>query len=409
MMMRRAARNTFFLSVSQIIARLIGFFYFIFMARVLGVEVFGVYNFTLAFIYNFIPVAGLGVARLVLRDISRKRQKTNFYFPRLLPLCFFTSFGAYFLALLLGLILGQSLRQIFYLAILGLSLIPNNLTYLIVSFRNAREKMGYTAIVNIVTPILIALFGIVFVLMKLPLSFILFAHVLGGAVVSLLLLNRAQSWGLAWGWVIDKKFWRYVFSQSWIFALLLILAVFYLRLSVVLVGILKGAYFTGLYGSVFKFIEAIILVPQSLALALFPISSKLLVNNKKRLAMIYKKGLGVLFLFSLPFSLVIIFFSRPILRLAYGSEYLAAAPVFSLLGWALILFFVNVLPGNIILNSTKVKQFLPLAVLNLLLKLVFCLVLISRYSILGAGWAVIGGEMVGLVINNLFVWKILKE
>jgi len=408
-MMRRAARNTFFLSVSQIIARLIGFFYFIFMARVLGVEVFGVYNFTLAFIYNFIPVAGLGVARLVLRDISRKRQKTNFYFPRLLPLCFFTSFGAYFLALLLGLILGQSLRQIFYLAILGLFLIPNNLTYLIVSFRNAREKMGYTAIVNIVTPILIALFGIVFVLMKLPLSFILFAHVLGGAVVSLLLLNRAQSWGLAWGWVIDKKFWRYVFSQSWIFALLLILAVFYLRLSVVLVGILKGAYFTGLYGSVFKFIEAIILVPQSLALALFPISSKLLVNNKKRLAMIYKKGLGVLFLFSLPFSLVIIFFSRPILRLAYGSEYLAAAPVFSLLGWALILFFVNVLPGNIILNSTKVKQFLPLAVLNLLLKLVFCLVLISRYSILGAGWAVIGGEMVGLVINNLFVWKILKE
>ena len=379
------------------------------MARVLGVEVFGVYNFTLAFIYNFIPVAGLGVARLVLRDISRKRQKTNFYFPRLLPLCFFTSFGAYFLALLLGLILGQSLRQIFYLAILGLFLIPNNLTYLIVSFRNAREKMGYTAIVNIVTPILIALFGIVFVLMKLPLSFILFAHVLGGAVVSLLLLNRAQSWGLAWGWVIDKKFWRYVFSQSWIFALLLILAVFYLRLSVVLVGILKGAYFTGLYGSVFKFIEAIILVPQSLALALFPISSKLLVNNKKRLAMIYKKGLGVLFLFSLPFSLVIIFFSRPILRLAYGSEYLAAAPVFSLLGWALILFFVNVLPGNIILNSTKVKQFLPLAVLNLLLKLVFCLVLISRYSILGAGWAVIGGEMVGLVINNLFVWKILKE
>lgn len=408
-MMRRAARNTFFLSVSQIIARLIGFFYFIFMARVLGVEVFGIYNFTLAFIYNFIPVAGLGVARLVLRDISRKRQKTNFYFPRLLPLCFFTSLGAYFLALLLGLILGQSLRQIFYLAILGLSLIPNNLTYLIVSFRNAREKMGYTAIVNIVTPVLIAVFGIVFVLMKLPLSFILFAHVLGGAVVSLLLLNRAQSWGLALGWVIDKKFWRYVFSQSWIFALLLILAVFYLRLSVVLVGILKGAYFTGLYGSVFKFIEAIILVPQSLALALFPISSKLLVNNKKRLAMIYKKGLGVLFLFSLPFSLVIIFFSRPILRLAYGSEYLAAAPVFSLLGWALILFFVNVLPGNIILNSTKVKQFLPLAVLNLLLKLVFCLVLISRYSILGAGWAVIGGEMVGLIINNLFVWKILKE
>jgi hypothetical protein len=35
--------------------------------------------------------------------------------------------------------------------------------------------------------------------------------------------------------------------------------------------------------------------------------------------------------------------------------------------------------------------------------------LIPRFSILGAAWAVVGGEVAGLIINNWFVWQILKK
>jgi len=75
-------------------------------------------------------------------------------------------------------------------------------------------------------------------------------------------LLRAKSWGLPLGWVIDRKFFYKALSQSWAFAVLLILAVFYLRISVILVGLIKGDYYTGLYSSAFKFIEAVILIPQ---------------------------------------------------------------------------------------------------------------------------------------------------
>ncbi len=407
--MHKIAKNTVFLSVANIAGRLIGFFYFLLLARFLGVATFGVYNFTIAFVYNFIPAADFGLERLVLRDISRKPEKTSFYLARLLPLRLFLSLGAYLLVILLALVLKQPLRQISYLAIFGLFIFPYSFTYLLTSFLNAKEKMKYMAMAVVCGQLAVFAIGITFVLLKLPLSIIFLAGFLASSIVALVFLLKAKSWELPLGWVIDKKFFLKALSQSWAFAVLLILAVFYLRISLILVGLIKGDYYTGLYGSAFKFIEAMILIPQSLALALFPLSARLFLKDKKRLEKVYQKALLVLFLFSLPFVAVLGWLSTLIIKLAYGQAYLSAAPVLSLLGASLILFFLNALPGNIIQNSPQFKKFLPWAALNFIITLVLCLILIPRYSIVGAAWAVIGGEIVGLAINNLFVWKILKR
>lgn len=407
--MHKIAKNTVFLSAAQIIGRLLGFFYFLFLARFLGVTTFGVYNFTLAFVYNFIPVADFGLERLVLRDISRESSKISFYLPRLIPLRLFLSLIAYLGTLLLGVILGQSSQQVFYLAIFGLFIFPYSFTYLLSSFLNAQEKMKYMAMAVVFGQLLIFILGVIFVLLKMPLVVIFLAGVIGQLIIALIFFFKAHSWGLSLGWVIDKSFFKKAISQSWAFAFLLILAVFYLRISLLLVGLLKGDYYTGLYGSAFKFIEAIILIPQSLALALFPLSARLFLEDKDKLKKIYQKGLGVLLLFALPFVLIFVFASKLIISLAYGAGYLSAAPVLTVLGTSLILFFLNVLPGNIIQNSPSFKKFLPWSFFNFLFTLALCLILIPRFSIIGAAWSVLGGELAGLIINNLFVWKILKN
>src|SRR4030042_2492559 len=251
--------------------------------------------------------------------------------------------------------------------------------------------MKYMALAVVLGQSSVFIIGITFVLLKLPLSIIFLAGFLASSIVALIFLLKAKAWGLSLGWVIDKKFFRKALSQSWAFAVLLILAVFYLRISLLLVGLIKGDYFTGLYSSAFKFVEAAILIPQSLALALFPLSAKLLLKDKEQLEKIYQKALLVLFLFSLPFVAVLGWLPNLIIRLAYGQAYLSAAPVMPLLGASLILFFLNALPGNIIQNSPKFKKFLPWAVLNFIITLVLCLILIPKYSIVGAALGVIGG------------------
>lgn len=408
-MITKIATNTLFLSISQICARLLGFLYFIFLARYLGVTNFGVYNFTIAFIYNFVPLADFGLERLILRDLSRDLEKTNDYLARLIPLKTILAFVAYFMALGLALMFGQSFKQIIYLAIFGLFIFPYSFNYLLSTIQNAREKMKYFSLVIIFGQLFTVIFGILFIYFQLPLYLIFFAPFLGNLLISLILINQSSKWNLKLAWKFDKKFCQEALSQSWAFAVILILAVVYLRISLILVGILKGDYYVGLYSSVFKFVEALILVPQSLALALFPLTSRLFIDDKKKLQELYLKTLVILFLIALPVTTIFIVFPDLIISLAYGSSYLPVVPVLTILGVSLIFFFLNSLPGNIIQNSNEFKKFIPWAILNLVITLIFGLFLIPKYSIIGAAWTVLIGEIIGFIINNLFVWKILKK
>jgi O-antigen/teichoic acid export membrane protein len=405
---RKIARNSFFLSASHLFARGIGFFYAIFLARFLGVHDFGIYSFTLAFIYPFIQVADFGIERYILRDLSRDPGKSSQYLASLLPLRILFSIAALVIAVSLGFILGQPPIQILYFIVFGLALIPFNLVFLFTSYLNSQEKMEYYALANIAQIALTAGLGILFALLKLGLGAIFLSYPLANLILLLFFLANAKKWKIPLGWNINWDFWKKSLSESWVFAALLIIAVFYLRLSTIMVGVLKGPEATGLYSSASKFVEAMILIPQSLALALFPLTSKLILEDKERLKRVYKKGLAVLFLCSLPFSFVLIFGSRIITGFAFGQEYLPAIPVFMVLGISVIFFFLNALAGTIIQNSRQVKKFLPFAGLNFVALLIFTLILIPKYSIIGAAWAVVGGEIAGLIINNIFVYQILK-
>lgn len=410
-MVKKIGQNTVLLLISQIIARGIGFFYFIFLARNLGVTSLGIYSFTLAFVNNFVSAADFGIEKLVLRDISRMPEKSSFYLSRLLPLRIFLCFVSYVLIIVTGLFLGFSVQKIFYLLIFALFLFPNNIIYLLVSFQNAKEKMQYMAIANISTIVLTALSGVLFIFYKFNFNWIFISFFVGYSLFLFLftLYLKLKKNELHIKPVIDFSFIKSVISQSWVFALITIISVVYLRMSIILVDMIKGSYFTGLYSSVFKFIEASLVFPQAFTLALFPISSRLFLEDKKRLKGIYFKGLVLLLLFSLIPFLILQFFSGTIVRYAYGGEYLPAAKTFSILGISVILFFVNSLAGNIIQSSYKVKQYLPLILLNLVITILLMFILIPKYSIEGAAWGVVIGELFGFVINNLLVIRILKE
>src|SRR3989304_6624581 len=65
-------KNTTFLILSEIFIKVIGFFYFIFLARNLSIDIFGRYNLVASFmiIFSFLPDIGIGL--VVVREIAKK-------------------------------------------------------------------------------------------------------------------------------------------------------------------------------------------------------------------------------------------------------------------------------------------------------------------------------------------------
>jgi len=404
-------RNTVFLSSANIFARAVGFFYFIFLGRTLGVENFGHYNFALALVYNFYPVADFGLERLILRDLSKNGEKAQDYFQKILPLRFSLALTSVFLVSLLGLFLSKNNFDRLNIFVFSLCLLPWTFNQLIAGIANAFEKMEIQSLAVVGMSLLTAILGGTVAFFGDSVTQILLAAFLANFLVSLIMFRIAGKIGLEFKIEIDKNFWKKALSESWVFATIMILAVFYLRASTVMVNLFKGPYFTGLYSSAFKFIEASILIPQSFALALFPQTARLLAADKESLKRNYLKlkSLGLIFLFSLVFCLVFYFFSPFILKIAYGEKYLGAVGAAKILGVAAIFFFMNALPGNVIQNSPRVKNFLPFAFANLVLVVIFGGIFIPRWSVEGAAIAVLLAEIFGFLVNNGFVWKILNE
>jgi len=408
-MKKKVIKNTIFLSMANFFARLIGFFYFVFLGRILGVENFGHYNFALALVYNFYPVADFGVERLILRDLSKDTTKAQKYFQKIIPLRFILALISIFLVTLLGYFLSKTSFDRINVFVFSLCLVPWTFNQLVAGIGNAFEKMEIQSLVIVGMSLLTAVFGGLTAFFGGGVTLILLAAFLANLVVSFLMFFLKGHLYLQFLIDFDSSFWKKILKESWIFASIMIIAVFYLRASVILVNYFKGPYYTGLYSSVFKFIEASLLIPQSFALALFPQAARLIDSDKKRLGQNYLKSLGIIFVFSLIYALVFWFFAPLIIKISYGSSYLPAVMTMKILGIGAILFFLNALPGNIIQNSQKVKYYPIFSFLNFLFLVILGAVLIPKNSIVGAAWAVLLAEALGFLINNAFVWKIIHE
>ncbi len=406
-MEKRIARNSFYLVVSQIIGRTIGFAYFIFLARTLSVEDFGIYAWVLGFVYNFLPVADLGIERYILKNLPRHLDRAKEYFSHLLGLKVVLAIGTFFLTIILGLIMGLSLNKFVYLALLSLTFLPHNLTHLISSFQNAQEEVGTGIVANLFFSFLGALLGIAFVLSGFGLIWVFVAYLLSLTITSLGVIVRAQRVGLPLKPKLEKKTIRQVWQECRYFAILVIMANFYLRLPLIAIGQTMGNYWAGIYGSISKFIEAGTLIPQAIALALAPTFSRLLVNNPKRLKKIHLRASLGLVALSLPVLLIFFFAGDFFINLVYGPRYLAATPALKILGLVLPLLFFNYLAANIIENSQRVKKFVPLAVGHFVLVFLLAVILPGKWGIVGAAASLLFGEIAKIILNQKFINQIL--
>lgn len=404
---KKVAKNSIWLSGGQFIGRIIGFLYFIFLARNLPVGDFGIYSWVLGLSYNFYPLADFGIQRYILKHLSRDLSQSKKFLSKLLPLRAILAVGSIFLSSILALILGSPTKAGF-VALFGLSLLPFNLIYLYAAIKNAAEKMQVYSIATIITTLAYSLIGVGMIKLGLKLPWLFMAYFLGNTIVLIGLLIQSKKLSLDTKWVWDPKFYKKVLNESWAFALLQVIAVFYLRISLVLVGSLLDDYSAGIYGTASKFIEAGILLPQSIAIAFFPSFSKIYSENKQRLKRIYFKTLPLLALIGLVTAAAMWLIGPYLIPLVFGPEYQPAVPVFQLMGVLMFFFFINSLAGNIIQNSPKVKNFLPFRLINFLVALIAGLILIPKHGVIGGVWAMIIGEIYGMLINNFYVLKILN-
>ena len=259
------------------------------------------------------------------------------------------------------------------------------------------KKQSLRVAIKGASKMIVVLLGFFLMSQSLDVTFIIIFYIFGSALTAL--------WSFPWLKVSHSSFsLNSVFKtlkESGAYATLILTSFAYARGDSLIIRIFLNNTALGLYGSAYRYLESLSLLPTALSHNLFPISAKregiTWHHLKKMLAIVIPVGLITsIFLYATSDFLII-----GIL----GEAYKSAVPVMQIFTVVLFLFFINAPLNTVVISSDHLHKFVPWGIANTILNLVLNILLIPFYGIIGAAVAMLVTELTGLLMNVYFVKK----
>ena len=377
---RRLAKNSLAPMFLSLLNKGIDTVFAMLMLRVLGPEGAGKYAFAIVVIGYFEILTNFGLNTLLTREVAKDRSQANRYLSNTALLRMILCGVATCLLALFILIwrrtFGLPGDTILALLLLGLALIPSNLSTALSSLFNAFEQMEYPALITTVTTVLKVSLGALALLAGW--SFVGLAGV--SVVVNLItlaILFRLVCTRLLRPRVeFDPSLSRNILHESYPLMINHLLATLFFRMDVMLLQPMRGDIVVGWYTTAYKFIDGLVIVPSTFTIALFPIMSRFAASARDSLIRAYFLSIKYLATLSLPVALLTTFYAREIILIFGGSQYLPhAAIALQLLIWFFPFSCVNQVTQYVLIAINQ-QRFLTRAFLigvafNLTANLIF--------------------------------------
>jgi O-antigen/teichoic acid export membrane protein len=187
---------------------------------------------------------------------------------------------------------------------------------------------------------------------------------------------------------------RALLSRSWPLVFSSLAVVIYMRVDVVMLRWLADERDVGMFSAAARLAEMFYFLPGILATSLLP--SLLAARDggaklyRERLQQYYDLTVMVAYVIAIP----VVCLSQVLVEIAYGAAYAEAANVLIVQAWACVFVFMGVARSQALLNDGQEKILLVCTCLGLLTNLLLNLILIPRYTAVGAAIATVASQFV---------------
>ena len=400
---RRIAKNTAILSIAEIVSAIISLFFTMYVARYLGAEGFGTLSFALAFIAIFGVFTDIGLNQLMTREVARDKTLAPKYLGNIINLkaiLAVVTFGL--IAVTINLLYYPDQTKIVVYFIAGF-LVSNTFSVMYYSIFQAHERMEFITLGRVVNAVLLLIGALLAVNQNLPVT--AFALVYFLASFSTLLCNIIVStWKFAKPKVeIDFRFWKETLKQAWPFGLAGVFSGIYFWIDSVMLSFMQGDEVVGWYNAAYRLVFVLTVIPGIYFTSAFPAMSKYYVTSKESLKLIYEKSIKYMIILAVPIAFGTSLLADKAIMLIYDAGYFNSIIALQILVWAVAFVFIS--SGFARLFESSNKQLIVTIVAGgcAILNVVLNLILIPKYSYIGASAATVTTEFTALAI--LFLWS----
>ncbi|MBE3114353.1 MAG: flippase, partial [Actinobacteria bacterium] len=390
---QRIAKNSLVLLASNIISNILGFFYVMYIARYLGAEGFGILSFVLAFTGIFSVFSDLGLSPLTVREVARDRSLVGKYLGNITVIKIILVIITFGLIAITINLLGYPKQTIIVVYFLALSVIFSSFSNIFNSIFQAYEKMEYQSIEQILSSILMlsgALFAISHGFSVIGFAFIYFLV----RAVALGYSFAVYTWKFSLPKLeLDWSFWKPTIKEALPFFLSAVVDIIAFKIDIIMLSMMKGDMVVGWYSAAYRLIEALMFIPATFAGAIYPVLSNFYVSSQESLKLIYKKSFKYLFIVGLPIAVGTTILAHKIILFIYKSGFTHSIIALQILIWTIPIIFLTYMFGTMLASINKQDLTLKILLLSMSLNVVMNLILIPRYSYIGASIATVITEL----------------
>lgn len=390
---KNVGKNTLITILSNLTLMLLSFIFTVALAKYLGIQKYGIFSSATAYILIFNFFFDLGLNSSIVREVSRNKNKTGFYFWNSLGIEIFLCFISILLIYISLNILNYSkeIKYVIYVMALGASI--NTIGSLITSIFISYQCREYEAFSNILGKILYITIGVLGIHFHLSLFHIVILFNIGYFFQTIISYFTMVSKVCKPKLEIHTDSWPKLLKVSLPFALTGLFFDLYFNFDITMLSYMVGNEAVSIYSASYKFIGSLAIFPSAFITTIWPVFCKLNISSKNVLISSYEKSVKYLLLLAIPISFGTIIISDNLILSTFGKEFSDSIIVLKVLMIGEILFFVTRISGSTLGAIDKQNLSLFSLINCTLINILLNLYLIPKYSYTGAAMATVITEI----------------
>ena len=359
---------------------------FILLAKYLGTQLFGIYNYAFALTALFIPLCDLGMDTYLMREIPRlPAEEIAKQLGAVLSWKGMLTFLVFILmSLTTGILDNFGTDRFFMVVLAGLITLLRTYWTTFASFFRAINEVSYeTGMLSLAR---VAEFIVIVVSISMDIGLLALLAVM--TVVNIIFVSLTHV-------VVRTRHTRPVLVQDFRhmlsmlrgglpFALATIFSSIYFNFDTVLISKFIGDDSAGIYRAAYNLLFPLTMFGLAITGAVFPFASQNYLRSRMEVERVVRRSVIQLMMIALPIAITTTFLSQEIVRFLFAPEYAATAQCLTILVWFLPVVFLTNFFANTLGAIDEQTFVLKVTILSAVFNIVANLIFIPRYAQTGA-------------------------
>lgn len=375
------------LSGDSIIRMGLGFLVSVWLARYMGPDQFGIFNYGLAMIAIYTAVASLGMNGVVVRELVRAPDQASVIMGSSFVLQIVGSILASLLVIASTMILRPNEWSVLLIVLVMVPSVLLRSTDIIKYWFESVISAKYTVIAQNIAFVTSSALKIGTILLGGSYVIIAVTVTVEALIVALLLIYLYRRKKINIVWQFDFSIAKKLLSQSWPLILSGLALMLYMRVDQIMIGNMVDNAAVGIYSVAVKMVEVWYFFPVAIVSSLFPkiIKEKEVSEDRynERMQFLY----DIMVVVGVSLAIVVTILSDYIISLFYGYQYAEASRLIKIYAWVSIFYFLSSASGRWYINEGLQVYALTRNIMGLAIAISLNFILIPKFGSEGAAFA----------------------